>query len=1413
MNIIPASPSVSFSASRASVKKRKAHETVIEEDEKGRYIDSTTVPAISLLSSLDEIEKKDEVELIQAEERQREIEIVDDDVDAEEEKPIDKSPDGRFLKFDEELGRGSFKTVYRGLDTETGVAVAWCELQESKLNKTERQRFREEAEMLKGLQHPNIVRFYDYWERQDSSGKKRYIVLVTELMTSGTLKMYLKRFKRINIKVLKSWCRQILKGLSFLHSRNPPVIHRDLKCDNIFITGTTGSVKIGDLGLATLKNKSYAKSVIGTPEFMAPEMYEEMYDESVDVYAFGMCLLEMVTGEYPYSECLFPAQIYRKVTTGVKPECFTKIPQQYPEIREIIDRCIRVRREERATVKQLLSDDFFTPEELIGIRVEIKNRDADLSDINSEIQMQLRVFDEKKRKQYRFKENEGLQFAFDIESDKAEEVVQQMIEQQHIPEEDTRMITKLIKDKVEAFKRDREFRHAELKRLREEEQRKQEEEAIRNEMMLRAKEKERIERSTATTIEQQEQQLHSQQPPQLQQQQRIVVSPDNEDYYDGPVKHKKSKKKVVIEVLHVVTDELNQQPLVSCRLDTSHKTVTFQFAPDSDKPSVITKKLLDQDCLTNPQVGIVGDQLEKIIEMLVADPVKAVGAKIISFVDPACAHTGTEANIPQSIATLITSDASQETKALAVSVTPDTLNVQSPPLTETISDDHLTTMSVDSQSVSDTIILSSISPSETKSSVSVSQDSTGSAQPAESSTSLVSQSSISETVANANNTTVSPAAKTSRFLVTKSTLPADVYTSSVTCPSVNSDSHSKLTATTSLSSQSLASQTASPSSSAISPQTAKSTTQVTPSVSSSSIKSSESATVISRFKVQPVPSSSVPSNETISCIDDLISESQVPGPVAPESCVSESCISESCISESCISESDFQSSPATLASTQQSVTSVRNNSPVAVLDSNCVSSTSLNNMSSSETSVERQTTLRKLETELRKVSGVNMPNNVSNLAKSGSVQSPDPQTTATGLSSCPSLPQTPSVYGNLTHNLAGLNDKLLALSQKMQGEQLEEIIQQDNETMTPATQIEQSPVATPTPDLLVESTLPVATASMSSIVSETITPGKTSATPEAEILHVDTLNELADALQKVIHVEPRETGSVPPIGVDSSGQTAPVSTDRQSPSGGGVPHTTSITCSQDTASGVDKRAMSTSVTTMQLPEETKILVNSNSEAEGGTGRPEDETYSEIASPNAVASDETLAFAPAAPIQVSSNPNMVTSDGGCSANSNSAPLAKFENLESALTTTLGTHGCCSTVPHIVHSAQQSCRINNITIANMNSHQVNLTQVSSLDAIHLSQQQCVMSTEMADSAHQYTNELDSVAIPQSAVFHVGTPPVLFSDSGSQTEMASVRDPLEHIFSPTTSNNSDYDFQHIEIHTRIMKVSVSCEHCTAL
>ncbi|XP_038004817.1 serine/threonine-protein kinase WNK2 isoform X8 [Motacilla alba alba] len=353
-------------------------------------------------------------------------------------KAVATSPDGRFLKFDIELGRGSFKTVYKGLDTETWVEVAWCELQDRKLTKVERQRFKEEAEMLKGLQHPNIVRFYDFWE--SCAKGKRCIVLVTELMTSGTLKTYLKRFKVMKPKVLRSWCRQILKGLLFLHTRTPPIIHRDLKCDNIFITGPTGSVKIGDLGLATLKRASFAKSVIGTPEFMAPEMYEEHYDESVDVYAFGMCMLEMATSEYPYSECQNAAQIYRKVTCGIKPASFEKVTD--PEIKEIIGECICKNKEERYEIKDLLSHAFFAED--TGVRVELAEEDHGRK---SSIALRLWVEDPKKLKG-KPKDNGAIEFTFDLEKETPDDVAQEMIDSGFFHENDLKIVAKSIRDRV-----------------------------------------------------------------------------------------------------------------------------------------------------------------------------------------------------------------------------------------------------------------------------------------------------------------------------------------------------------------------------------------------------------------------------------------------------------------------------------------------------------------------------------------------------------------------------------------------------------------------------------------------------------------------------------------------------------------------------------------------------------------------------------------------------------------------------------------------------------------------------------------------------------------------------------------------------------------------------------------------------
>lgn len=159
------------------------------------------------------------------------------------------------------------------------------------------------------------------------------------------------------MKHVKRWCRQILNGLHYLHSFDPPIIHRDLKCENIFINGSTSDIRIGDLGLSTQLARQHAQSVLGTPEFMAPEVYlERGYDERVDIYAFGMCVLEMMTNEVPYNECHTVGEIYRRVISGEPPESLSRI--RHEGARDFIARLLA--KDNRPTASQLQNDPFLS---------------------------------------------------------------------------------------------------------------------------------------------------------------------------------------------------------------------------------------------------------------------------------------------------------------------------------------------------------------------------------------------------------------------------------------------------------------------------------------------------------------------------------------------------------------------------------------------------------------------------------------------------------------------------------------------------------------------------------------------------------------------------------------------------------------------------------------------------------------------------------------------------------------------------------------------------------------------------------------------------------------------------------------------------------------------------------------------
>lgn len=270
---------------------------------------------------------------------------------------VEKCLKGRYIRYKEVLGKGAFKTVYKAFDQVEGIEVAWNRIKISDVMQSpeDMEKLYSEVHLLKKLKHQNIIKCFDSWIDE----KKKTINMITELFTSGSLRQYRGKHKTVDMKAVKNWARQILRGLDYLHNQKPPVIHRDLKCDNIFVNGNQGEVKIGDLGLATILQQPTAKSVIGTPEFMAPELYDEEYNELIDIYSFGMCLLEMVTLEYPYSECKNQAQIYRKVTTGVKPLSLNKVAS--PEVREFIEKCL-VPSSQRLSAKELLEDPFLQHE-------------------------------------------------------------------------------------------------------------------------------------------------------------------------------------------------------------------------------------------------------------------------------------------------------------------------------------------------------------------------------------------------------------------------------------------------------------------------------------------------------------------------------------------------------------------------------------------------------------------------------------------------------------------------------------------------------------------------------------------------------------------------------------------------------------------------------------------------------------------------------------------------------------------------------------------------------------------------------------------------------------------------------------------------------------------------------------------
>ncbi|XP_026404812.1 uncharacterized protein LOC113299915 isoform X2 [Papaver somniferum] len=252
------------------------------------------------------------------------------------------------LTLGEQIGQGSYATVYRGLWCGLDVAVKVF-LKFENLDGF-LSCFRQEVLLMKRLRHPNLLLF------MGAVTSPHHLCIVTEYLPRGSLFQLLRcNFVTLDWRKRVNMALDVARGMNYLHHCNPPIVHRDLKSSNLLVDNNW-TVKVGDFGLSRLKHATFliTKKGMGTPQWMAPEvMRNEPVNEKSDVYSFGVVLWELATLKIPWYD-LTPMQVIAAV--GYM-ERHIEIPEDMnPQWASLIASCWQSEPERRPTFETLLEE-------------------------------------------------------------------------------------------------------------------------------------------------------------------------------------------------------------------------------------------------------------------------------------------------------------------------------------------------------------------------------------------------------------------------------------------------------------------------------------------------------------------------------------------------------------------------------------------------------------------------------------------------------------------------------------------------------------------------------------------------------------------------------------------------------------------------------------------------------------------------------------------------------------------------------------------------------------------------------------------------------------------------------------------------------------------------------------------------
>ncbi|XP_032161552.1 serine/threonine-protein kinase B-raf isoform X2 [Mustela erminea] len=257
-------------------------------------------------------------------------------------------PDGQ-ITVGQRIGSGSFGTVYKG-KWHGDVAVKMLNV--TAPTPQQLQAFKNEVGVLRKTRHVNILLFMGY-------STKPQLAIVTQWCEGSSLYHHLHIIEtKFEMIKLIDIARQTAQGMDYLHAKS--IIHRDLKSNNIFLHEDL-TVKIGDFGLATVKSRwsgsHQFEQLSGSILWMAPEVIrmqdKNPYSFQSDVYAFGIVLYELMTGQLPYSNINNRDQIIFMVGRGYLSPDLSKVRSNCPKaMKRLMAECLKKKRDERPLFPQ-----------------------------------------------------------------------------------------------------------------------------------------------------------------------------------------------------------------------------------------------------------------------------------------------------------------------------------------------------------------------------------------------------------------------------------------------------------------------------------------------------------------------------------------------------------------------------------------------------------------------------------------------------------------------------------------------------------------------------------------------------------------------------------------------------------------------------------------------------------------------------------------------------------------------------------------------------------------------------------------------------------------------------------------------------------------------------------------------------